>query len=469
MANKKDLEKDEITVLLITQSTKGEELAHTQERIQAECKRKGFKFFVVGTQEMFVSSEERVDGQIKLFSYKDKKKIVEFTPENTIAITRGGDLANHQGASALVTFLQDSGCFVINSLECIQICANKFLTGTKLGAHPQLLTPRTSLVSDESAIVTALANIGGKFPVIIKTLEGAQGIGVSIVNTQESLVSVLQALWKFGAEVLIQEYLKTECDVRTIVLDGKVLASMKRNKIQGDFRSNYSLGSKTENYNLSKEEEDAVIAAAKAVKGYYVGVDHIMHKGKPYIIEVNSSPGSKGIEETTGKNLIGDLIKHIAKKDNWKSNFIEVGYIEKVEFVDFKDQVFKAKMDTGNGAYNVIHATNITHNINTNKVAFEIDGKKYSKEFAEIKKVNVDNSITRQRYVIRLDLKFAGMIYNGVLFSLDDRSNRSTPVLFSRQFIKDHNLMVNPSKRYVFGDMTTFKEYYSWEKENGLI
>ena len=457
-------EKSPFTVLLITQSMKGEELAHTQERIIKECKKRGFKFFVVGCNEMFVSSEERKDGMIKLYSYKDKKKVVEFEPENTIAICRGGDLANHQGAASLVTFLQDSGCFVVNSLECIQICANKFLTTTKMGQHPQLLTPRTSLVSDESAIEAALNNIGGKFPVIIKTLEGAQGIGVSIVNTPESMVSVLQALWKFGAEVLIQEYLKTEFDVRTIVLDGKILASMKRNKIQGDFRSNYSLGSKTESYNLSKEEEDAVIAAAKAVKGYYVGVDHIVHKGKPYIIEVNSSPGSKGIEETTGRNLIGDLIQHISNKDNWKSNFIEVGYIEKIKIEDFPEPL-KAKLDTGNGAYNVLHATEINHNINTNKVSFVVDGKKYTKDFAEIKKVNVDNSITRHRYVVRFNIEFAGMTYNNVLFSLDDRSNRSTPVLFSRKFIKDHNLMVNPSKRYVFGDMTTFKEYYSWEKE----
>lgn len=453
-------EKEDLTVLLVTQKSSGEDLTHTQDRLVKECKKNGFKYFLVSTNEMFVSNEENKDGNIKLFSYKDKQKTVEFVPENTIAIIRGGDIANSQGASSLISFLQDKGCFVINSLECIQICANKFLTGTKLSSKPNLSTPRTSLVSDESAVESAHKNIGGKFPVVIKTLEGAQGIGVSIVNTRESLVSVLQSLWKFGAEVLIQEYLKTEFDVRSIVLDGKVIGSMKRNKIQGDFRSNYSLGSKIESYRLSKEEEEAVLEAAKSVKGYYVGVDHIINKGKPYIIEVNSSPGSKGIEEATGLNLIGELIKHVSDKKNWKSNFIEVGYIEYIDIEGVGK--LKSKLDTGNGALNVLHASEIVHNPNTNKVSFVYDGKKYTKDFVSMKKVHVDNSISRHRHVVLFDIVFGGMTYKDVPFSLDDRSNRSTPVLLSRQFIKDHNFMVNPSKKYVFGAPMTenFKDYY---------
>ena len=98
--------------------------------------------------------------------------------------------------------------------------------------------------------------IGGKYPVVMKTLTGTQGIGVSLIESEKSLISVAQSLWKFNAALLIQEYMEFDFDIRTIVIDGRVLASTKRISAKKDFRSNKHREAKTEPYELSDDERN---------------------------------------------------------------------------------------------------------------------------------------------------------------------------------------------------------------------
>ena len=108
---------------------------------------------------------------------------------------------------------------------------------------------------------------------IMKTLTGTQGIGVSIIESEKSLVSVAQSLWKFGAALLLQEFMKFDFDIRTIVVDGRVLASTKRISAKKDFRSNRHREATTEPYKLSDDERKIVLDAARSTGAFMVGVD----------------------------------------------------------------------------------------------------------------------------------------------------------------------------------------------------
>ena len=145
---------------------------------------------------------------------------------------------------------------MVNPIDSMEFCHNKFSTSLAFNLHG-LPSPRTALISNEKSIDMAHELVGGKFPTIIKTITGAEGIGVSRVESPESLKSVLQSLWKFDAQLLMQEYREIAYDVRTLVLDGKIIASVQRMKSQkGEFRTNHALGNEVRPYKLNEEEKN---------------------------------------------------------------------------------------------------------------------------------------------------------------------------------------------------------------------
>ena len=144
----------------------------------------------------------------------------------------------------------------------------------------------------------------------METLEGSKGVGVLFVESERQIESLVQLLSHQNEDIdlLIQEYIKTDGDVRVIVLGGKIIASMKREVIKGDFRSNVSQGAKAEEYSLTELEIEQSLLAAKAIDGSWTAVDFIPSKKPetipPYILEVNHSPGTTGIEKATSKNVV---------------------------------------------------------------------------------------------------------------------------------------------------------------------
>ena len=144
----------------------------------------------------------------------------------------------------------------------------------------------------------------------MKTLSGSQGVGVLFIESERSYDSQVQLLHNLNSDVdlLIQEYIKTDRDIRVIVLGGLVIASMERQVIDGDFRSNVTQGSKVLPYDLTDLEIEQCLLASKAVNGVWTAVDFIPSSNPktkpPHILEVNHSPGTEGIEKATGKNLV---------------------------------------------------------------------------------------------------------------------------------------------------------------------
>jgi hypothetical protein len=298
----------------------------------------------------------------------------------------------------------------------------------------------------------AFEQLEEKFPIILKTLRGSKGVGVLFVESEISLDSIVQVLYKQDedADLLVQQYVKTDYDIRVLVLGGKVQAVMRRDVVPGDFRSNISQGAKPKSFKLTENEIEECLKAAKAVNGVWTAVDFIPAKDRvkdyPYIIEVNSSPGTEGIEEASGQNISKEVIKHFSDKKNWVKVPSECGFKEVVTIKPFGEIV--AKFDTGNSGMPVIHADKLK--INGNKATWSLLSKTITSDIIRTEKISVGGlrDYEEKRYVVSLDVEFAGGLYTDIEFTLDDREDKS-PILFDREFMNKLNVMVNPNRKYV--------------------
>jgi len=150
-------------------------------------------------------------------------------------------------------------------------------------------------------------------PVIIKLLEGTQGLGVVLAETKKAAQSVVEAFHGLKARIIVQEYIKEAkgADIRAFVVNGKVVGAMKRQGAEGEFRSNLHRGGEATVIKLSRAEKQAALNAAKALGLDVAGVDMLQSLRGPLILEVNSSPGLEGIEGATGVNVAAEIVKFV--------------------------------------------------------------------------------------------------------------------------------------------------------------
>jgi ribosomal protein S6--L-glutamate ligase len=169
-----------------------------------------------------------------------------------------------------------------------------------------------------------LLSIAGGAPVVIKLLEGTQGIGVVLAETRKAAESVIEAFRGLNANFLVQEFIAESkgSDIRCLVVGEKVVASMQRQGKEGEFRSNLHRGGTSSLIRITPEERATAIRSARIMGLNVAGVDIIRSNHGPVVLEVNSSPGLEGIETTTGKDVAGLMIEHIeknAKKGNTRT------------------------------------------------------------------------------------------------------------------------------------------------------
>ncbi|HMB64039.1 MAG TPA: 30S ribosomal protein S6--L-glutamate ligase [Eudoraea sp.] len=174
--------------------------------------------------------------------------------------------------------------------------------------------PKT-VFSNYSRDVGAIIDKAGGAPVVIKLLEGTQGLGVVLADNRNSAESILEAFNGLQARVIVQEFIKEAkgADIRAFVIDGVVVGAMKRQGKEGEFRSNLHRGGSANIIELTDEEENAAIKAARAMGLGVAGVDLLQSSRGPLILEVNSSPGLEGIEAATGKDIAGLVIKYVER------------------------------------------------------------------------------------------------------------------------------------------------------------
>ncbi|AEV31737.1 30S ribosomal protein S6--L-glutamate ligase [Owenweeksia hongkongensis] len=188
------------------------------------------------------------------------------------------------------------------------------LRATQILSRHGLGIPKTAFAKRPSNIEYLIQQVGGS-PLIVKLLEGTQGLGVVLAETRKAAKSVIEAFYGLDANILVQEFIAEAggSDLRTIVIDGKVVAAFKRQGKEGEFRSNLHRGGSGTLVKLTKEERAAAIGAAKALGLGIAGVDMLQSKRGPLILEVNSSPGLEGVEKATKVDVAGKIIEYIEK------------------------------------------------------------------------------------------------------------------------------------------------------------
>lgn len=174
--------------------------------------------------------------------------------------------------------------------------------------------PKT-VFSNYSKDVSQIVEAVGGAPLVIKLLEGTQGLGVVLADNKNSAESILEAFNGLKARVIVQEFIKEAkgADIRVFIVDGIVVGAMKRQGKEGEFRSNLHRGGSANVIELTDEEENAALKAAKSLGLGIAGVDLLQSARGPLILEVNSSPGLEGIEVATGKDIANSIIKYVER------------------------------------------------------------------------------------------------------------------------------------------------------------
>jgi ribosomal protein S6--L-glutamate ligase len=189
------------------------------------------------------------------------------------------------------------------------------LRSTQLLARKGIGLPVTGFANNPDDITDLIDQVGGA-PLVIKLLEGTQGIGVVLAETHNAAESVIQAFMGLNANIMVQEFIKEAegSDIRCFVVGDKVVAAMKRQSLPGEFRSNLHRGGTATLIRLTPEERSTAVRAAKIMGLNVCGVDMLRSNHGPVIMEVNSSPGLKGIEEASGKDIAGMIIEFIENR-----------------------------------------------------------------------------------------------------------------------------------------------------------
>jgi ribosomal protein S6--L-glutamate ligase len=216
--------------------------------------------------------------------------------------------------TAILRQFETMGTYSINSSLAITRSRDK-LRSQQLLVMKGVSMPKTGFAHAASDLNDLIDLVGGP-PLIIKLVEGTQGVGVVLAETRKAAESVTQTLRGLNANIILQEFIAESkgCDLRCFVIGDKVVAAMQRKAAPGDFRSNIHRGGTAEPVRLSKIERETAIKAAKIMGLGVAGVDMIRSKRGPLILEINSSPGLEGIELATHKDIASAIIKHIEKK-----------------------------------------------------------------------------------------------------------------------------------------------------------
>ncbi len=222
--------------------------------------------------------------------------------------------------TAVVRQFEMMGTYPLNESVAISRSRDK-LRSMQLLSRKGLGLPVTTFAHDTKATEQVVKKCGGA-PVVIKLLEGTQGVGVVLAETGKAAESVIEAFRGLDANILVQEFIKEAggMDLRSLVVGDKVVAAMKRQGKEGEFRSNLHRGGRADLVRITPEERSTAIRAAKVMGLNVAGVDMLRSNHGPVIMEVNSSPGLEGIETATGKDVAGAIIQFIEKNAMpWKT------------------------------------------------------------------------------------------------------------------------------------------------------
>lgn len=239
--------------------------------------------------------------------YKGRK-----LPHFDAVIPRIGTAITFYGTAALRQF-EMLGSYPLNESVAIARARDK-LRSMQLLARQGIDLPVTGIAHSPDDTSDLIDMVGGA-PLVVKLVEGTQGIGVVLAETRQAAESVIDAFRGLNAHILVQEYIKEAqgCDIRCLVVGDEVVAAIERRAKEGDFRSNLHRGGATSVASITPQEREIAIKAARTMALDVAGVDILRANRGPLVMEVNASPGLEGIEKTTGIDIAGKMIRWIER------------------------------------------------------------------------------------------------------------------------------------------------------------
>jgi len=251
-------------------------------------------------------SIEIMKGELKI-NYQGKE-----LPTPDAIIPRIGASRTFYG-TAMVRHFEMMDVFSVSGNLAIQRSRDK-LRSLQVMSKADVDMPKTVFASNKSSAKDVIELSGGA-PLVLKILEGTQGVGVVLVDSEKAAKSVLDAFYGMDVNLLVQEFIEEAggADIRALVVGGEVVGAMKRQGAEGDFRSNLHQGGSATAHKLTRKEKSTALAAAKAMGLGVCGVDMIPSSRGPLVMEVNSSPGLEGIEKSTNIDIAGRIMDYIEK------------------------------------------------------------------------------------------------------------------------------------------------------------
>lgn len=233
-------------------------------------------------------------------------------PHFDAVIPRIGASVTFYGTAVLRQF-EMMGSYPLNESVAISRSRDK-LRSLQLLSRKGVGMPNTGFAHNPDDIADLIKMVGG-VPLVIKLLEGTQGIGVVLAETKKAAESVLEAFMGLKVNIMVQEYIKEAggADIRCLVVGDKVVAAMKRQAQPGEFRSNLHRGGTASLVKITPTERETAVKAAKVMGLNVAGVDVLRSERGPLVMEVNSSPGLEGIETATGKGVASMIVEFIEK------------------------------------------------------------------------------------------------------------------------------------------------------------
>lgn len=277
---------------------------YTNRRLKEAVERRGHKVYLVNPLRCYMN----INSAQPMVYYRSHK-----LDRFDAVIPRIGASITFYGC-AVVRQFEMMNVFTLNPSLAISRSRDK-LRASQLLAKKGIGLPVTGFAHSTNESDDLIQMVGGA-PIVVKLLEGTQGKGVVLAETERTAVSVINAFRGLDAHFLVQEFVKEAggCDIRCFVIGDRVVASMIRRAKEGDFRSNLHAGGSASFVKTTRQERSIAIQAVKAMGLEVAGVDLLRSAEGPLVLEVNSSPGLEGIEKATGRDIAGMVVEHIAKR-----------------------------------------------------------------------------------------------------------------------------------------------------------
>ncbi len=274
---------------------------HSTQSLVAACKKRGHEVHVIDPLRCYMNITTKKN------SIHYKNQVLEGFDA---VIPRIGASITFYGLSVVRQF-ETMGVYSVNESVAVARSRDK-LRASQILARKGIGLPVTGF-AHATKMTEDLINLVGGAPLVIKLLQGTQGKGVILAETDKAAQSVIEAFRELDEYLLVQEYIAEAkgADIRCFVIGDKVVASMMRQAKKGEFRSNLHRGGTAIAVKLTTKEKESAVAAAKALGLNVAGVDIIRSNRGPLVLEVNSSPGLEGIQKATKKDVAGMIIKYI--------------------------------------------------------------------------------------------------------------------------------------------------------------